>query len=581
MKFNSSPFVKSNYLITTAFVLLVLLVLCLSGYFYFSSESLTWGVLAFFLGAFYWTLFEYLINKTILHDFHLNNRLYHSIISFHEKHHDNPQLPKYLAIHPALIIFGLSMNALLGLLLFNWIMLPFSAGFILGYGYFIFLHFAQHHFSLNSDNLFFYSWQRHFLHHKTYPTKALGVSTAFWDIIFGTEPPKHLFAHVDPSTIIQDKKYTVEVVSTKKQQSLFIELPNILYANDPNWISPINEDVEKIFDPETNVYFKRGVARRWIVLNESNEVVGRVAAFLDFNKMYEGANKIGRIGFFESINDLDVANLLLNTCTTWMKENYQINEIEGPVNFGENDKFWGLLIEGFTSPSYGMNYNPSYYKFFFEQYGFVKHYEQLTNVVDLRRELPDRFRSIANRVCQNSRYKFVHFTNKEKKKFVTDFVAIYNEAWKDFHHFQPLSEEYVENSFGQLKPVIVERFIWFAYVDEEPAGLMVAIPDVNEALRYMNGKMNLLGKLKFQAFKTFVGFSKVRVIIMGIKPQFQRLGLESGLILNAFQAGKSERGYKFVQLAWVGDFNKKMIAIHTAMNAIPETKHATYRMKLK
>lgn len=160
---------------------------------------------------------------------------------------------------------------------------------------------------------------------------------------------------------------------------------------------------------------------------------------------------------------------------------------------------------------------------------------------------------------------------------MNDFVQIYNKAWASFENFRPISEEYIEKSLLQLKPVLVESFIWFAYVDQKPVGLLVGLPDLNEALKHVDGKFNLLSKLKFLRFKYLKGFTKVRVVIMGIVPEFQRLGLESGLIFRAFKAGMEKPNYKYVQLAWVGDFNQKMIAIHQAMGALPDTRHATYR----
>src|SRR5690606_12481806 len=137
-----------------------------------------------------------------------------------------------------------------------------------------------------------------------------------------------------------------------------------------------------------------------------------------------------------------------------------------------------------------------------------------------------------------------------------------------------ISEEYIRRSFDELKPVLEEKFIWFANVDHKPAGLMIATPDVNQLLRYLNGRLTLFNKVKFWFYKMLRGFTSVRVIIMGIAPEYQRLGLESGMTYFAYNAGQKKRRYKHIELAWVGDFNPKMIAIHNSMGAVNGKKHA-------
>lgn len=379
----------------------------------------------------------------------------------------------------------------------------------------------------------------------------------------------------------QAMKFVVRDVDDEKSKLAFLDVPKTVYKDDPFWIPYIKEEIKAVFDPEQNPYFKHGEARRWVLVNEKSEPVGRIAAFINYPKMYDAdtGKKIGCIGFFECINNQDAAFSLFDCGIKWLIDQFQVEVVEGPVNFGENDKFWGLYVKGKGYPSYGMNYNPLYYKNFFEHYGFQVQYRQFTNYLDVRRPLPQRFRNIAERISRNPAYAFRHFTYSERDKFIHDFVEVYNRAWESFKGFKPMEEDVVRKSLKEMKPIMEEKFIWFAYAEGRPVGLFVAIPDVNEIIRFSGASFTLWGKLKFLFYKTIKGFSCARVIIMGIVPEYQRHGLESALILRAFDAGK-RKNYKHVQLAWVGDFNEKMMAIHRAVGAVEDKEHITYRKYL-
>lgn len=370
-------------------------------------------------------------------------------------------------------------------------------------------------------------------------------------------------------------------VSGEQLERDFIRVPELIYRNDPNWIPPIDSEIAGIFDPSVNPYFNHGDAKRWVVVNASGNPVGRIAAFVNFEKIADGDLRVGGIGFFECVNDRRTAFLLFDAAVRWLVQTYRVDAVDGPVNFGENDKYWGLLIKGFTPASYGMNYNPPYYERLFEDYGFRIQYRQFTNYVSLLNPLPDRFRRIAERVTRQSRYTFKPFRYRDRDRYIKDFVRIYNQAWASFHNFRPMDEAVVRRSLREMRPVMEEDFIWFAYVDNKPAGLLVGVPDVNDILRYSGSRFNWWGRIKFIFYKYYKGFSSARVVIMGIVPEYQRHGLESGLVYHAFQEGKKRPRYRHVQLAWVGDFNDKMIAIHKAMGAVEDKQHATYRKKVE
>lgn len=366
----------------------------------------------------------------------------------------------------------------------------------------------------------------------------------------------------------------IEVSNTRTARQ-FIDLPKKLYKDDPNWISPLDNDVQAVFDPFRNVFFEHGVCTRWLLANDAGELIGRIAAFINYEKAHKYPQPTGGIGFFECINDVKAAFLLFDTAKAWL-QGHGMEAMEGPINFGENDKFWGLLIEGFKPPSLGMNYNPPYYKAFFESYGFTKSYDQLTNYLDITVPFTERFTKIADWVMKKPGYSFRHFEKKRFAKYAEDFREIYNDAWSTFDNFTPIEMGVIKESFRQMKAIMDERIVWFAYYKEEPIACVIVLPDVNQILKHVNGRLNLWGKLKFLWYQKTTTIDRLRIVIMGCKKKYQNHGIESALV-RSLQLEVVPRGtVKGVELAWVADWNEKMRAIHDAAGARLDKLHRTY-----
>ncbi len=148
-------------------------------------------------------------------------------------------------------------------------------------------------------------------------------------------------------------------IKTDADRQAFLQVATDIYINDPNWIRPLDKDIEEVFDPEKNKFFKRGECTRWLLMDDDDRPIGRVAAFV--NRQYKQEQPTGGIGFFECVNDQARASYMLDYCKQWL-EDKGMEAMDGPINFGERDKWWGLVVDGFYSPLYGMNYNPPYYK---------------------------------------------------------------------------------------------------------------------------------------------------------------------------------------------------------------------------
>lgn len=370
--------------------------------------------------------------------------------------------------------------------------------------------------------------------------------------------------------------FQVTEVNTAQQADSFIQWPKLHYAGDPNYVAPLDSMVEAVFNPLKNGYFAHGQCQRWL-LTENGKIVGRVAAFINEKKARITDIVSGGMGFFECIDNQEAANQLFNICRIWL-EARGMEAMDGPINFGENDNFWGLLTEGFAASSFGMNYHKPYYKRLFEAYGFQVYYEQVTNVLHFKKNgLPERFFKIADWVLSKPSNQFLSLKLAELDKFIDDFVYVYNLAWAHHQGFSPMNRENLRKQFLSMKPILIPEFVWFAYVDGEPAGFMAMIPDVNQILKHVNGKLDFIGKLKFAWYRWQKAMTRTRIIVMGIHPKYQKLGLESGMIKKCYDEFIRYPQFEEVELSWVGDFNPKMEALHQAAGASFYKRHITYK----
>lgn len=366
-------------------------------------------------------------------------------------------------------------------------------------------------------------------------------------------------------------------VNSRGLQKAFLEVPRILYRDDSTWVRPFDKEIASIFDPEKNVYFEHGEAIRWILCDERKNLIGRVAAFIDRNSCDKHDQPTGGMGFFECIHSQEAANLLFDAAREWLKER-GMEAMDGPVNFGETDKYWGLLVNGFTHPSYEIAYNHPYYQELFESYGFQTYFRQEGFHLDVTEPLPPRFERIAQRVASNSEYEFKHFSWKEADKFVQDFVTVFNEAWDSFkENFEPLEVSYIKKTLKKAKAIIDEEFIWIAYSKGKPIAIYLMYPDVNLILKHLNGKLDLPSMLKFLYLKRKKTMTRARGVLMGVIPAFQSRGIEAGIILNLVRVFERKPHYTEIEFSWVGDFNPKMRKIFMSVGCKSVKHYITYR----
>lgn len=365
-------------------------------------------------------------------------------------------------------------------------------------------------------------------------------------------------------------------VNNENTQQKFLLLPVQLYRQETNWIRPLDKDINAVFDTKENKYFRHGQAIRWILQDDAGHTIGRVAAFVNNKTAKTTAYINGGMGFFECINNSAAAFMLFDACKQWLTAQ-GMEAMDGPINFGDRDKWWGLLVDGFVEPNYCMYYHFPYYQQLFEQYGFQVYFEQYTYHRSVDAPLPPIYADKADRIARDEHYHFEHIQKKNLDKYAEDFRYIYNKAWVKHSGVREMPKAQAMSVMKQLKPVLDEDIVWFAYYKQEPVGFFIMIPELNQIFKHLNGKLNWWGKAKFIYHKLRRSCKKMFGIAFGIIPEFQGRGLEGAIVMAAAKKVQPMKKYTDFEMNWIGSFNPKMIKICESVGSKVIKTHHTYR----
>lgn len=365
-------------------------------------------------------------------------------------------------------------------------------------------------------------------------------------------------------------------IKDKSTVAAFHRVARDIYRDDPNWIAPLEVMVDQTFDPAQNAFFKHGEATRWVLNDDRGRAIGRIGAFINRNRCNTFRQPTGGVGFFECTDDRQAAFLLFDTAKAWLAAR-GMEAMDGPVNFGENMINWGLLVEGFMPQGFGMPYNKPYYRALFEAYGFTVYFEQYTYHLNLRQPFPERFWKIAEWVANKPHFRFEHARFDQMEKHIGEFVHIYEEAWANHDNHQEVDRNDIRGMMRIAKLIAKEEFIWFAYHDDEPVLFFGMIPDWNQLLAKLNGKLNAWNLLKFFWYQQRRTITRARILVMGVVPRFQGCGLESAVFWHLDKIMKQKPWYNEVELSWVGDFNPKMVAMYKSVGGVHTKTHHTLR----
>jgi hypothetical protein len=371
----------------------------------------------------------------------------------------------------------------------------------------------------------------------------------------------------------------IEEVITKEDERQFLLLPVKLYKDSPHWIRPLDKDITGVFDSEKNKSFRHGACTRWILKDDSGDTIGRVAAFIDKKTANKGNDQpTGGMGFFECIENKEAAFFLFNRCKAWLQEK-GMEAMDGPINFGSRDRWWGLLVDGFDrDPNYQCNYNFPYYKDFFESYGFQIYFEQYTFGRKVMDPVKPRLLDKAERLAQNPDYSFRHLQKSELNKLPDYIRIVYNKAWANRAETPEISQQQAVLLVKQMKPIMDERLLYFGFYKDEPISFYLSLPEINQIFKYVNGKLDWLGKLKFLWHTLRKTNRKAFGVLFGIIPEHQGTGADGAMILAARNVLQNKyKRYDEYEMNWIGDFNPKMILVVEQVGGDKVKTHFTYR----
>lgn len=366
-------------------------------------------------------------------------------------------------------------------------------------------------------------------------------------------------------------------VSTALTRKQFLDLPAVLFKDDPNYIKPLDKDVEAVFDRKTNKAYRFGDTRRWLLRDSQGNTIGRVAAFTNSKYKNKGDKwVVGGMGFFDCVNDQAAANALFDVAKSWLA-GQGVEAMDGPINFGERDRFWGLVVEGFDPPIYLMNYNPPYYRQLFENYGFQLFYKQLIFKLSAHQQLSENFVRMNAKYESDPAFEARHLRKDQLRKYAHDFVEVYNKAWAGHQGNKEMSPAVALKMFESMKPVMDEKLIWFVYHNDKPVACWLNLPELNRWFKYLSGKFGLMQKLFFLLLRKLKKNPRFTGIVFGVVPEYQGKGIDYFMIMQGAKVIQTQTNYETLELQWMGDFNPKMVNIAVNLGATVSRTLVTYR----
>lgn len=356
----------------------------------------------------------------------------------------------------------------------------------------------------------------------------------------------------------------------------FVQFPYRLYKDSPYWVAPIRAEEKKFLDKNCNPFLKRNTAV-YYVCYRGEKAVGRIAGIINKEHNQYHKDRAAFFGFFEAIDDEDVAELLFQSVTRWVKER-GADSLRGPTNFTLNDVS-GMLLEGFhESPFIMMPYNPEYYEKLYRKNGF--HVAMRFFAYDVTRDtikFPGFIDKLGQRLEDND-IIIRYFNFKELDKDFERIVGIFNEAWHENWGFTPLSYEEAAADFRKVKIFAKNDLLMIAECNGEPVGFAIALPDINQVIRPFKGRL-----LPFNWLKLFLGQKKItqiRVLLMGVVKSFRNKGIDL-MFYKKIVDNSMRHGYSRAELSWILENNAMMNRVLQHINARRNKVYAIFEKNLE
>lgn len=364
---------------------------------------------------------------------------------------------------------------------------------------------------------------------------------------------------------------TVTPVSSPGTRRAFIRFPWQIYAGNPCWVPPLLSEQKNLFNRRKFPFFEHSEAEFFLAYKE-DQIVGRIAAIKNNNHLNTYADSVGFFGFFECRDDQEVANALFQKAEEWLARR-GLTKIRGPENYSQNEEC-GLLIDAFDRPPViMMPYNPPYYQRLLENYGFQKAIDLYAYAIDYADRIPERLEQAAQRIYQQADFTVRQVNLKKIDAEIAKIRTVYNSAWAENWGAVPLTDREIEHLKRQLIQIVNSEICFIAEKDDQPIGISIAVPDLNEILIKLNGRL-----WPFGIFKLLTGYKQitgVRVLIMGVLKEYRHKGVDLLFYYETFKNGL-KNGYNHGEMSWILENNLPM---RRALEKIYGTKiYKTYRL---
>lgn len=363
-------------------------------------------------------------------------------------------------------------------------------------------------------------------------------------------------------------------VDSDSDRNKFIEFPYKFYEGNTYWVEPLRFDVKNNLSEKKNPFYQHSKIKLWLA-KKNGEIVGRIAGIINDNHNKFHKDKVGFFGFFECINDKNAAKLLFEKAAGFVKEN-GMDTLRGPVSPSTNDEC-GLLVEGFDSPPVMlMPYNPEYYKDLLESYGFKKAKDMyalwISKDVIKNEQMMSKLDRISDMILKKENLKIRKVNLKDFQNEVQKVREVYNNAWEENWGFVPMTEDEFKFIAANLKLAVDPMYVEFAEINGETVGFSLALPDINQAIKGLNGKLFPFGLFKFLANKKKI--DQLRVIIMGVKKEYHKKGIDA-IFYRDIIRDANNRGIKGAEISWVLEDN---LAMKQTAEKLGAKVYKTYRM---
>jgi hypothetical protein len=374
---------------------------------------------------------------------------------------------------------------------------------------------------------------------------------------------------------------SIRPVSTRRELKRFVKVPFRLHRDQPQWVAPLVFERMEFLDRKKNPWFEHGEAE-YFLAERDGEAVGRVTAHLDRRwDSYQGGSD-AMFGFFEASNDPEVAAALLGAATEWARGKGR-GRILGPMDFTTNDEI-GVLIEGYERrPMILEPWHPPHYRELIEAEGFGKAMDvQMWELQFGDLKEGERFDPSIHAAAEKGlREEGIVIRNMRKREMADEvrrFMDVYNEAWGDNWGFVPITDAEVEFQAKNLKQVIAENWAFMAEKDGEVVGAALTLPDINQVMAKLNGRLLPFGWLKFLLGKR--GIDQCRVFALGVKHEYRHSGVAAGLYLKHLEEAAVPGGIVGGEMGWILETNESMNRAMEGMGGKVVKKYRIYEKAL-